>query len=275
VNEWVGILHAVKHQGIIRNLMHLIQQEALHGNNLALNLQSAICRAQAMKGTDLKNIILQVFQSIEPLRLHEWSSFLQYLVSVKEEKWLVPEAHIRVSPLWQQRLYTSSKQAYLEFQKHSKDQDIILQQISLSHLLSGVPEPVIRSDAVFATQIICTVLARYESESDTHELIKESMLEQILHTFQTLLKTEKSKTEVERQLPSVIHALLAISTHSELSSCRLAALSCLDSLASLPYHVIHPYRKQVAKATVDACDDRKRRVRLLASTCRQKWTTTA
>lgn len=255
--------------------MQLIQEEALEGNNLALTLLSAICRALAMKGTDLKNILLQVFQNIESARLHEWSSFLQLLMSVKEEKWLVPEAHITVSPLWQQRLYMSSKQAYLEFQKQSKDHDIILQQISLSHLLSGVPEPVIRSDAVFATQIICTLLARYESDGDTHERITSSMLEKILHTFQTLLKTEKSKTEVERQLPSVIPALLVISTRAELSSCRLAALSCLDSLASLSYHVIHPYRKQVAKATVDACDDRKRRVRLLASTCRQKWTATA
>ena len=275
MNGLIGILAAVKHKDIIGKLMQLVQDQALQGDNLALTLLGAICRAMAMNGTDLKHVILQVFQNIGSSRLQEWSSFLQSLMSVKEERWLVPEAHITVSPLWQQRLYISSKQAYLEFQTQMKDQDIILQQISLSNLLSGVPEPVIRSDAAFATQIICTVLARYESDSSTYGLITPNMLENTMHSFQTLLRTEKSKTEVERQLPSVIPALLAISTRAESSLCRLAALSCLESLASLPYHVIHPYRKQVVKATVGACDDRKRRVRLLASTCRQKWTATA
>ena len=275
MNEWFGILAAVKHKGIIGKLMQIVQDQALKGNNLAFTLLSAICRAMAMKGTDLKHIILQVFQNIGALRLQEWSPFLQSLMSVNNEKWLVPEAHITVSPLWQQRLYMSSKQAYLEFQNNSENKDTIFQQIALANFLSGVPEPVIRSDAVFATQIICNVLARYQSDSATHELITSNMLEHILHTFLTLLRTEKSKTEVERQLPSVIPALLVISTRAELSLCRLAALSCLESLASLPYHVIHPYRKQVVKVTVDACDDRKRRVRLLASTCRQKWTAAA
>ena len=273
--KWIRILAAVKHKGIIGKLMQLVQDQALQGNNLALTLLGAICRAIAMKVTDLKHVIFQVFQNIGSPRLQEWSSFLQSLMSVKEEKWLVPEAHITVSPLWQQRLYISSKQAYLEFQNHSKDKDTIFQQIALANLLSGVPEPVIRSDAAFATQIICTVLARYESDSATHKLITSNMLEHILHILQTLLRTEKSKIEVERQLPSVVPALLSISTRAESSLCRLAALSCLESLASLPYHVIHPYSKQVVKATVDACDDRKRRVRLLASTCRQKWTATA
>jgi hypothetical protein len=54
---------------------------------------------------------------------------------------------------------------------------------------------------------------------------------------------------------------------------RAAAIDCLRSLVSLPYHRIHPMRNPVIQGLLPALDDPKRAIRRRAAACRNEWIT--
>jgi hypothetical protein len=55
------------------------------------------------------------------------------------------------------------------------------------------------------------------------------------------------------------------------ASVREAAVMCLTSCMSVPYHLLHPYRRSVLAAIMVALDDDRRAVRKAAVECRGVW----
>lgn len=55
------------------------------------------------------------------------------------------------------------------------------------------------------------------------------------------------------------------------ASVREVAVMCLTGCMSLPYHLLHPHRRQVLAAVMLALDDDKRAVRKAAVMCRSSW----
>ena len=56
-----------------------------------------------------------------------------------------------------------------------------------------------------------------------------------------------------------------------LQKMRIASLKCLTGLASLPLHVILPYRNKITRALTPVLDDKKRLVRAEAVAARHEW----
>ncbi len=52
---------------------------------------------------------------------------------------------------------------------------------------------------------------------------------------------------------------------------RILSLQCLASVMDLPYHLLHPLRKQVVTTVMLAVDDNMRRVRQQAVKCLSVW----
>jgi hypothetical protein len=57
----------------------------------------------------------------------------------------------------------------------------------------------------------------------------------------------------------------------EAAAVREVCLMCLTSCMSLPYHLLHPHRRQVLAAVTAALDDDRRAVRRAAVLCKGAW----
>lgn len=62
--------------------------------------------------------------------------------------------------------------------------------------------------------------------------------------------------------------LVSLSAAAEV---RVVSLHCLQAMLKMPYHLLHPHKKEVVAALASAVDDNKRRVRQEAVKCRKAW----
>ena len=83
-----------------------------------------------------------------------------------------------------------------------------------------------------------------------------------------LVITGQAATEPEVQ--RLVSTLISLSSY-EAMDMRACSLQCLVSVMDLPYHLLHPLRKQVLTALALRVDDHKRRVRQEAVKCLKVW----
>ena len=81
------------------------------------------------------------------------------------------------------------------------------------------------------------------------------------------------RATVEPEIQAIISTLISL-TRSKDSSLRVGSLQCLVVVMELPYHLLHPLRKQVLAALASSIDDNKRRVRQEAVKCLKVWSNT-
>lgn len=78
---------------------------------------------------------------------------------------------------------------------------------------------------------------------------------------------------MEPEVQTIIPTLISL-TCSKQSSLRVSSLQCLIVIMDLPYHLLHPLRKQVLAALASSIDDNIRRVRQEAVKCLKAWSST-
>ena len=76
---------------------------------------------------------------------------------------------------------------------------------------------------------------------------------------------------VEGEVTRLVATLTSLISYKDADT-RILSLQCLASVMDLPYHLLHPLRKQVLAAVIPAVDDNKRRVRQHAVKCLNVWT---
>ena len=87
-------------------------------------------------------------------------------------------------------------------------------------------------------------------------------------TFWAAVTTGRSSLEAE--VTRLVATLTSLTSNAD-ATMRVLSLQCLVSCMDLPYHLLHPLRKQVLAAVLSAVDDDKRRVRQEAVKCRGVW----
>jgi len=85
------------------------------------------------------------------------------------------------------------------------------------------------------------------------------------------LIADANVNKLEPHLKTIVDFLLNAACLMHESAMRIQALEVLFSLATLPYHLVHPYRALVLKGLAKVLDDPKRIVRSKAVACREKW----
>lgn len=78
------------------------------------------------------------------------------------------------------------------------------------------------------------------------------------------------RATVEPEVQRTISTLVSLTSCID-SSLRVGSLQCLVVSMDLPYHLLHPLRKQVLVALASSIDDNKRRVRQEAVKCLKVW----
>ena len=76
---------------------------------------------------------------------------------------------------------------------------------------------------------------------------------------------------LENEASTVLSSLLKLTSFNGAADVRICSIQCLGAMLKLPYHLLHPQQKQVVAALALAVDDKKRRVRQEAVTCRKAW----
>jgi len=75
---------------------------------------------------------------------------------------------------------------------------------------------------------------------------------------------------VEAEVGRLVTTLTSLASYAD-ADMRVVSLQCLVSIMDLPYHMLHPLRKQVLGAVLLAVDDDKRHVRQEAVKCLNVW----
>jgi hypothetical protein len=83
-----------------------------------------------------------------------------------------------------------------------------------------------------------------------------------------LVATGRSKLEAE--VTRLVATLTSLTSYQD-ADIRILSLQCLASVMELPYHLLHPLRKEVVAAVMLAVDDNMRRVRQQAVKCLGVW----
>lgn len=78
------------------------------------------------------------------------------------------------------------------------------------------------------------------------------------------------RATVEPEVQRTISTLVSLTSCID-SGLRVGSLQCLVVSMDLPYHLLHPLRKQVLVALASSIDDNKRRVRQEAVKCLKVW----
>ena len=78
------------------------------------------------------------------------------------------------------------------------------------------------------------------------------------------------RSSLEAEVTRLVATLTSLTSNAD-AAMRVLSLQCLVSSMDLPYHLLHPLRKQVLAAVLSAVDDDKRRVRQEAVKCRRVW----
>lgn len=89
----------------------------------------------------------------------------------------------------------------------------------------------------------------------------------------TLSTADTGRATVEPEVQRIISTLTSL-TYCNESDLRVGSLQCLVVIMELPYHLLHPHRKQVLAALASSIDDNKRRVRQEAVKCLKVWSST-
>ena len=82
------------------------------------------------------------------------------------------------------------------------------------------------------------------------------------------MATGRSKLEAE--VTRLVATLTSLASYQD-ADIRILSLQCLVSLMDLPYHLLHPLRKQVVATVMLTVDDNMRRVRQQAVKCLSVW----
>ena len=69
----------------------------------------------------------------------------------------------------------------------------------------------------------------------------------------------------------ILPTLLSLVSFHGAAEVRIVSLQCLQSTLKMPYHLLHPHKKDVVAALALALDDNKRGVRQEAVKCRKAW----
>lgn len=80
-----------------------------------------------------------------------------------------------------------------------------------------------------------------------------------------------SAEAVATHLPTLVPTLLSLSQFPGRPKIRYLALSCLVHLTALPYHKLHPHKRDVFTGLAGAVDDPRRLVRSVAVDARNRW----
>lgn len=265
-----------KTEDIIDQVQHWILPAASQGNNVAAwNTTIEVARGIAMRGGDISLISNQVLKltGFSETRVEALQFFNSILtIPSSQAKWLSTEAHATIRPLWQQKTYLIIKMMIINA---SSEIDVFMigqRTMTIAYLVSGTPQAILRTDAGFATQTICTCISQLTIEPSLDPNFTEEVVGALLEALHCLLLMSQARQEVIKQLGGTVSKLIRISQCMRSGDCRRKGLECLELLASYPYPTIHPYRKQVTKAAMKACDDKKRAVRMRAISCRNAWT---
>ena len=233
---------------------------------------TAYCGLLAMKGYDLRSIldeICTIMYDKPDVRSLAYKLLSTMFISTSDEFWVSGKAHAQVSFLWQQKAFITAKKC-IEGNYIASEENAVVKRIACASLISGAPLAVIQSDSMFIAQQMCEFLG---SKPCVDQILSStSALENILKISRSLLESEKTRSIMIAQLSSIIPNLVTVTKEAYAGNARKSSLETLTLLANiLPYQTIHPYRQTVLKASVSACDDRKRAVRFVAASCRDAW----
>lgn len=84
-------------------------------------------------------------------------------------------------------------------------------------------------------------------------------------------KQAAGQQALQDKIPEVCSNLVQLTSFSKSAEVRVVSVQCLAAMLKMPYHLLHPQRKQVVAALALAVDDNKRNVRLEAIRCRKAW----
>ena len=230
------------------------------------------CHLLAMKGYGLQStldeICIMMYDKPDVQSL-VYKLLSTMLISTSDEFWVSEKAHTQVSFLWQQKAFITAKKC-IEDNYVASEENAVVKRTACASLISGTPLAVVQSDSMFIAQQMCEFLG---SKPCVEQILSStSALENILNVSRSLLEAEKTRSIMVAQLSSIIPNLVTVTKEAYAGNARKSSLETLTILAQiLPYQTIHPYRQTVLKASVSACDDRKRAVRFVAASCRDAW----
>ncbi len=78
------------------------------------------------------------------------------------------------------------------------------------------------------------------------------------------------RSKLEAEVTRLVATLTSLASYQD-ADIRILSLQCLASVMDLPYHLLHPLRKQVVTTVMLAVDDNMRRVRQQAVKCLSVW----
>ncbi|KAL0055388.1 hypothetical protein WJX82_011614 [Trebouxia sp. C0006] len=98
----------------------------------------------------------------------------------------------------------------------------------------------------------------------------KGVLRGALQSVQAVMKEPAGRSKLEAEVTRLVATLTSLTSYQD-ADIRILGLQCLASVMELPYHLLHPLRKEVVAAVMLAVDDNMRRVRQQAVKCLGVW----
>ncbi|KAL3149263.1 hypothetical protein ABBQ32_002080 [Trebouxia sp. C0010 RCD-2024] len=193
-------------------------------------------------------------------------------------------AHVIVKPLWQQRFYTAALQHLDKLLTESESPasqtpDLPSSQghgqkgrllLALAYLLKGTPAKISRADL---SRLLRWLLMALETLQQPGLCADKFVMAHLLELVKSTIEDPTGRATVEPEVQRVISTLICLTCCKD-CDLRQGSLQCLVAMMDLPYHLLHPLRKQVLAALASSIDDNKRRVRQEAVRCLKVWSST-
>ena len=103
-----------------------------------------------------------------------------------------------------------------------------------------------------------------------HNCSRYQQSEMCERTTAEMLFAITGRAAIEPEVQRLVSTLISLSSY-EAMDMRMRSLQCLVAVMDLPYHLLHPLRKQVLAALALHVDDKKRCVRQEAVKCLKVW----
>ncbi|KAA6427990.1 MAG: MMS19 nucleotide excision repair protein [Trebouxia sp. A1-2] len=191
-------------------------------------------------------------------------------------------SHVKVKLLWQQRFYivalyrlkellTVCESAGSTDGQQPTDSTDKRQQgpllLALACLLKGTPAHISKADLPGMVGLLLTALDVLQLPGQCRD---KGVLRGALRSVQAVMKESTGRSKLEAEVTRLVATLTSLASYQD-ADIRILSLQCLVSLMDLPYHLLHPLRKQVVATVMLTVDDNMRRVRQQAVKCLSVW----
>ncbi|KAL0023064.1 hypothetical protein WJX79_007041 [Trebouxia sp. C0005] len=139
--------------------------------------------------------------------------------------------------------------------------------LALACLLKGTPAHISKADLPGMVGLLLTALDVLQLPGQCRD---KGVLRGALRSVQAVMKESTGRSKLEAEVTRLVATLTSLASYQD-ADIRILSLQCLVSLMDLPYHLLHPLRKQVVATVMLTVDDNMRRVRQQAVKCLSVW----